>query len=216
MWGEKKKLKSLIRFHRANKMDNRGGGWRGRKDKIQKKLQNKPKHKNTKCFSWVTAVLSFAGSHSPPHLPRMPSSMMLTSGASVGQLRFSSGPTPLCSCLQCPQPSELVLFLMWELSMSFYIFHGHGVYLVDRLDLISSLYSWWEGLGSSSLDTLPLGFNCGFISTSACLGRPLGFASEAALEDLGLPHEGQVCVEVVQLLGSQGFWQHQVLRRVGS
>ena len=46
----KKKLKSLIRFHRANKMDNRGGGWRGRKDKIQKKLQNKPKHKNTKCF----------------------------------------------------------------------------------------------------------------------------------------------------------------------
>ena len=51
--------------------------------------------------------------------------------------------------------------------MSFYIFHGHGVYLVDRLDLISSLYSWWEGLGSSSLDTLPLGFNCGFISTSA-------------------------------------------------
>ena len=100
--------------------------------------------------------------------------------------------------------------------MSFYIFHGHGVCLVDRLDLISSLYSWWEGLGSSSLDTLPLGFSCGFISTSACLGRPLGFASEAVLEDLGLPHEGQVCVEVVQLLGSQGFWQHQVLRRVGS
>ena len=36
------------------------------------------------------------------------------------------------------------------------------------MDLICSLYSWWEGFGSSSLVTLPLGFNCGFISTSAC------------------------------------------------
>ena len=39
------------------------------------------------------------------------------------------------------------------------------------------------------------------------VGHPLGFAPEAALEDLG--------VEVLQLLGSQGFWQHQVLRGVG-
>ena len=30
------------------------------------------------------------------------------------------------------------------------------------------LYSWWEGFGSSPLVTLPLGFNCGFIFTSAC------------------------------------------------
>ena len=41
----------------------------------------------------------------------------------------------------------------------------------------------------------------------------LGFAPEAALEDLGLPTGPGV--EVVQLLGSQGFWQHQVLRGVG-
>ena len=34
--------------------------------------------------------------------------------------------------------------------------------------------------------TLPLGFNCGFIYIST-LGHPLGFAPEAALEDLGLP-----------------------------
>ena len=40
-------------------------------------------------------------------------------------------------------------------------------------------------------------------------GHPLGFVPGAALEDLGLPG-----VEVVQLLGSQGFWQHQVLRGV--
>ena len=70
--------------------------------------------------------------------------------------------------------------------MSFYIFHRHTVCLVDHIDLICSLYSWWEGFGSSSLDTLTLGFNCGFISTSAC-GCPLGFAPEAALEGLGLP-----------------------------
>ena len=52
--------------------------------------------------------------------------------------------------------------------MTFYIFHRHRVWLVDHVDLICSLYSWWEGLGSSSLGTLSLGFNCGFISTSAC------------------------------------------------
>ena len=47
------------------------------------------------------------------------------------------------------------------------------------------------------------------------VGRPLGFCPEVALEDLGLPLEGPD-VEVVQLLGSQGFWQHQVLKGVDS
>ena len=46
------------------------------------------------------------------------------------------------------------------------------------------------------------------------VGHPLGFAPEAALEDLGLPLRGPG-VELVQLLGSQGFWQHQVFRGVG-
>ena len=46
--------------------------------------------------------------------------------------------------------------------------HRHRVYLVDCVDLICSLCSWREGFGSPSLATLPLGFNCGFISTSAC------------------------------------------------
>ena len=52
--------------------------------------------------------------------------------------------------------------------MSFYIFHRHRVCLVDHVDLICSLYSWWEGFESSSLATLHLGFSCGFISISAC------------------------------------------------
>ena len=70
--------------------------------------------------------------------------------------------------------------------MAFYIFHRHRVCLVDHVDLICSLFSWWEGFGSSSLPTLPLGFNYGFISTSAW-GHPLGFAPEAVLKDLSLP-----------------------------
>jgi len=69
-------------------------GWGERKEKgtkekekkIQKKVPNKLKHKNNKCFSWVTAVkiLSLTGSHSPPHLPRMPSNTVLVSGRAVG------------------------------------------------------------------------------------------------------------------------------------
>ena len=44
----------------------------------------------------------------------------------------------------------------------------YRVCLVDHVDLICSLYSQWKGFGSSSLATVPLGFNCGFISTSTC------------------------------------------------
>ena len=40
-----------------------------------------------------------------------------------------------------------------------------------------------------------------------------GLASEASLEGLGLPLWGPG-VEVMQLLGSQGFWQHQVRRGI--
>ena len=71
--------------------------------------------------------------------------------------------------------------------MAFYIFHTHRVCLVYHVNLICSLYSWWEGFGSSSLAPLPLGFNCGFISTSTW-GSSTGvyLAPEAALEGLGL------------------------------
>ena len=47
------------------------------------------------------------------------------------------------------------------------------------------------------------------------VGHVLGFAPEAALEDLGLPLGGPG-VEMVQLLESQGFRQNQVLKGVGS
>ena len=42
------------------------------------------------------------------------------------------------------------------------------------------------------------------------VGHALGFAPEPALEDLGLPLWGPG-VEMVQMFGLQGFWQHQVL-----
>ena len=44
--------------------------------------------------------------------------------------------------------------------MSFNIFQKHRICLVDCVDLICSLYSWWEEFGSYSNATLPLGFNC--------------------------------------------------------
>ena len=54
----KKKIKSLIGFLSANKIDKYNGGGGKRKKKIQKNLQNKLKNKKNKCFSWVTAVRS--------------------------------------------------------------------------------------------------------------------------------------------------------------
>jgi len=61
------------------------GGGREEK-KIPKNLQSKSKNKNNKCFYCITVVrvLSLAGSHSPPHLPRMPSNTVLISGPAVG------------------------------------------------------------------------------------------------------------------------------------
>ena len=84
------------------------------------------------------------------------------------------------SCLQCPQLSELVRFLLWELSMPFYILHRHKVCPIDHVDLICSLYSWWEGFGSSSLATLPLVSNV-VLFPPLHVGRALGFAPQAAL-----------------------------------
>ena len=63
-----------------------------------------------------------------PYLLRMSSNTVLISAPAVRVLRFSSGPTRVCSCLQCPQLSELVCLLLQELSVSFYIFHRHTRY----------------------------------------------------------------------------------------
>ena len=67
--------------------------------------------------------------------------------------------------------------------MSFYICHRYRVCLIDCVDLICSLYSWSEGF-ESSVATLPLGFNCGFIFTSAC-GSSTGVCSWGSPGGLG-------------------------------
>ena len=71
-------------------MGGAGGGKKRKKKKIQKKLQNKSKHNNNNCFLWVTAVrvLFLSGSHSPPHLPRMPSNTVLISGPTVREAQI--------------------------------------------------------------------------------------------------------------------------------
>ena len=84
----------------------------------------------------------------------------------------------MCTCLQCPQLPELGLFLLCE---HFYLFISHFfsfyfifwlyniilvlpyikmnppqvVYLVDHMDLLCSLYSWWKVFWSSSLTREP-------------------------------------------------------------
>ena len=121
---------------------------------------------------------------------------------------------PLCSCLQCPQLSELVRLLLWELSINFYLFHRCRVCLVDCVDLICSLYSWWKGFRSSSLVTLPLGFNCGFISTSG-YGLSSGVCSWGCPGEIGFAPVRARCgggaaawvAGVLAAPGTQGSWQ---------
>ena len=161
-------------------------GEKRKRKKIQKNLQNKSKHNNKKCFSWITAVrvLPLAGSHSPPHLPRMPSNTVLVSGPAVGAAQT------LIWSYSC----VFLSLMSTAIRASVYSFVGalnvllcysiDRVCLVDHVDLTCSLYSWWEGFGSSSLATLPLGFNCGFISTSTC-GLSTGVCSWGCPGGLG-------------------------------
>ena len=144
----------------------------------------------------------------------MPSNTVLISGPAVGAAQILIWSYSYVSCLQGPQLSELVRFLLWELSMAFYIFHWHRVCLVDHVDLIFSLHSQWEDFGSSSLDTLPW-VSIVVLFPPLHVSCPLGFNSWGFPEGLGLALWGPG-VEVVQLLGSQGFWQHQVLRGADS
>ena len=73
----------------------------------------------------------------------------------------------MCSYLQCPQLSELVSFLLSELSIAFYIFHKHRVpswlcefnlqivQLVQRFCVRSHIRHYWQN-GGTALNPLPL------------------------------------------------------------
>ena len=85
--GKKKKLKSLIRFHSANKIDNHnrvGKGGKKRKEikRICKTNEN-VRIINVFLESLLSESFPLLG-HSPPHLPRMPSNTALVSGSAVG------------------------------------------------------------------------------------------------------------------------------------
>ena len=82
------------------------------------------------------------------------------------------------------------------------------------MDLIHSLCSSWEGFGSSSLVTLPLGFNCGFIPTSACESST-GVFSSGCPGGLGFAPVRAGCgggaaawvVGILAAPGTQGSWR---------
>ena len=81
---QKKKLKSLIGFHSANKMDNynRGGEKKGAKKEKPKRIYRTCQ--NIRIINVFLVLLSFPESHSPPYLTRMPSSTMFISGPDLG------------------------------------------------------------------------------------------------------------------------------------
>ena len=97
--------------------------------------------------------------------------------------------------------------------MALYAYSIDTVCLVDRVDLIYNLYSWWEGFGSPSLATRPLGLNCGFISTSAC-GASTGVCSWGCPGGLGFAPVRARCgggaaawvAGVLAAPGTQGSW----------
>ena len=84
---KKKKLKNLIRFHSANKIDNYNRG-RKREKKGKTSKRNCRTRQNIRIVNifQVTAVciLSLTRSHSPPHPPRVPSNNAPVSGPAVG------------------------------------------------------------------------------------------------------------------------------------
>ena len=166
-------------------------------------------------------VLSLTGNHNPPHLPRMPSKTVLISGPVVGPAQILLWPYCLFLCVLVwirvflPPMSTAIRtseFCFVGALNVVYIFHRHRVCLADCVDLICSLYSWW-GFVSSALVTLPLGFNCGFISTSIC-GPSTGVSSWGSPGGLGFAPVRARCgggaaawvTGVLAAPGTQGGW----------
>ena len=85
--------------------------------------------------------------HSSPNLPRMPSNTVLISGPAPGAAQI------LICAYSCVLVSNVhryqswSIFLLWALSMAFYIFHRHRVCLVDpcgfNLKLVQLVGRFW-------------------------------------------------------------------------
>ena len=148
----------------------------------------------------------------------MPSNTVLISGPAVGAAQI---PIWSYSCVFLLPMSTAIrascfpfFFFFCGSSQWPFIYSIDTVCLVDCVDLICSLYSWWEGFGSSSLATLPLGFNCGFISTSACVS-PTGVCSWGCPGGLGFAPVRARCgggaaawvTGALAAPGTQGSWR---------
>jgi len=98
---KKKKLKGLIRFHSANKINsyNRWAGrGRERRKKNRRKKKSKRIYRTSQNVRIINVFLEFLLSESspslgvsPPHLPRMPSNTVLISGPIVGAAQILIG-----------------------------------------------------------------------------------------------------------------------------
>ena len=99
---EEKNLKSLIRFHSANKIDNYHiVGKKGKKK--SKRIYRTSQKKKNKCISCHCCQSPFPHCKSqPPHLPRMPSTTVLISAPAVGAAQFLIWS---CSCVFLPPMS---------------------------------------------------------------------------------------------------------------
>ena len=139
-------------------------------------------------LEWMLSrVLSLTGNHSPPTLPRMFSNTLLITvpGMEIAQILIWT--YSYVFLLNCPQLKEPVYFPLWEVSVTFCIFHRHSltswscgfklqvVQLVEICICFLSRFPWLSSV------VLFLPFHAAW---------PLGFASEAELEDLGLPKVG--------------------------
>ena len=153
MWLRKKtkKLKSLIRFHTANKINNFNRGGKQRKEKQSKKFYRTSQNiriVNVFLESLLSESFPLLGSHSPSYLPGMPSNTMLTSGHAMGLAQiltrsyFSVFLPPMSTGVRASALSFV------GLSVIFYIFQSQ-ICLADRVGSTCSLHSWWEGFGSS-------------------------------------------------------------------
>ena len=164
-------------------------------------------------FLWLTAVrvLSLAGSHSPLHLSRMPSNTVLISGPAV-----SAAEILICSYSSVFLPPNSTAIR--TSAFSFVGTLNDLLYIPHTKSLPSwfnrQLYSWWEGFGSSSLVTLPLGFNRDFILTSG-YGLSTGVCSWGCPGGLGFApvkarYGGSAAARatgVLEIPGTQGSWQ---------
>ena len=176
---KKTKLKSIIRFYNAIKIDNYKRGGKGKKKKkISKRI-----YRTSENIGIINVFLESVLSESFPHWESQSTSPPQEA------LQHCADLWPCCGG---SSDSNLVL-LLCVLASSEYSCQNQGVFScgssqgpfiystdtvcpADRVDLICCQYSWQEGLGSSSLATLPPGFHCGCISTAEC-GLSIGVCS---------------------------------------